>query len=639
MHIHKESLMNRLLLVLTLASASLAAGCSSGQETAGGGGTAAPTPMSLHGVVHGGQAPIVGSAVTLYAASQQALATATSVTTATTDSSGNFSLSFTCPSPTAQMYVSSVGGNPGGGANSAIHLMAILGQCQSLHRSVTVNELTTVAAAYTANPFIGPSGCSDCGGGTPDAVDNISGPAPGLPNAMGNAALLVNTITGLAASLLPAVADCGVASPPANCVLVRRLNSLGNALAACVNSSGPASAQCAELFNCAVPRSTYTSNACTLPAGATPPTDTMQAVLDIARNPAAVSLTGIYQTAAQNVVFSPKLIATPTDLTLSLNLTGRGFSSPIGVAIDASGNVWVTNYNGSSVTKLSPNGTALSGAGFSGSGFAVGSSPYGIAIDASGNAWVANYASSYLDVLDPSGNLILGSPISTDGISSPTGVAIAPSGNVWVANGLSAGTVSEFNSVGAASGTSGFAVGNAPIAVAIDAGGDVWVSNSSSNNVSQLNPSGGLVNTVTAGAINHPLGLAVDPSGNIWVANNLSASVTELTVGSDVVLSGTNFTGGGLNSPTGLAIDAAGNVWVANLGNNGLTELNSSGVALSPASGFVGSGPAGLEYPAIDPSGNIWVPNFSNNSVTVFFGAAAPTRTPLVEAIAHGFAP
>jgi len=64
-----------LLVVLALAGAVLAAGCSGGNPD--NAGSAGAGPMSLRGVVHGGQAPIVGAAVTLYAASQQASSEAT----------------------------------------------------------------------------------------------------------------------------------------------------------------------------------------------------------------------------------------------------------------------------------------------------------------------------------------------------------------------------------------------------------------------------------------------------------------------------------------------------------------------------------------------------------------------------------
>jgi len=59
----------------------------------------------------------------------------------------------------------------------------------------------------------------------------------------------------------------------------------------------------------------------------------------------------------------------------------------MGMAIDGAGNVWLANYNNSSVSEFSNAGTAITPSkGFT----AVGgiSQPYGIAIDSSGNVWV-----------------------------------------------------------------------------------------------------------------------------------------------------------------------------------------------------------------------------------------------------------
>ena len=86
----------------------------------------------------------------------------------------------------------------------------------------------------------------------------------------------------------------------------------------------------------------------------------------------------------------------PTDWTLALNFTGGGLYSPQGIAIDASGNVWVTDFYSSagvnsgngSVSELNVSGNPASGSPFTGGGLG---NPSSIAIDASGNVWVANY--------------------------------------------------------------------------------------------------------------------------------------------------------------------------------------------------------------------------------------------------------
>ena len=75
--------------------------------------------------------------------------------------------------------------------------------------------------------------------------------------------------------------------------------------------------------------------------------------------------------------------------------TGGGLNIPFGIAIDGTGNIWVTNsFAGQpgplgSVSEFSTNGAAISpSTGYTGGGM---NGPWGVAIDASGNVWVGNY--------------------------------------------------------------------------------------------------------------------------------------------------------------------------------------------------------------------------------------------------------
>ena len=117
-----------------------------------------------------------------------------------------------------------------------------------------------------------------------------------------------------------------------------------------------------------------------------------------------------------------------------------------GIAIDKSGNVWVTNWGAaaetagipgtapgeSNVTELSPSGSLIGT-------YVAGSSPGGIAIDSSGNVWVANKGNGTQGTGLTDGNVTkLSSSGTTIGTyiagSHPEGMAIDPGGNVWVVN-------------------------------------------------------------------------------------------------------------------------------------------------------------------------------------------------------------
>jgi streptogramin lyase len=585
----------------------------------------------LSGVVHGGQAPITGSTLTLFAAGVPASAAPTTLDTVTTDSSGNFSFKYTCPHASALIYVVASGGSAGGGSNPAIELMAALGPCNSLPSFIVVNELTTVAAVYALNGFStvngtggSLSGCVDCVAGSDGDMTQLHGNSITIGNAFDTAALLVEAANGEPAAFLPSVESCASGSPPINCSALGRLTALGNSLAACVNSAG-GSVQCTDLF-------TYTNSA-----------NTLQATLFTVRNPGLVNIAEIYSLSTRNPVFTPGLSAAPTDWTIALRFNGGGILNPTAIAMDASGNAWVANGN-SSVSKFSPTGTALSpDSGFTGGGL---SSPRGIAIDQKGHIWVVNSGNSSVTELSTTGSAL--SPdtgFTGGGLSSPYAIAIDQRGNVWAPN-FKSNSVSELSPTGAAlSPDTGFTGGglSEPTSIAIDGDNNVWVPNSGpiagpdANTVTELSasgaplsPSGGfpLSDAYTSSL---DLSIAIDAHGNVWLADGISENggVEELSAAGVNLSPYGGYTGGGTLEPKSVAIDGNGNVWVANSGDDSVSEFSASGSPLSPANGFTGAGlhqPQGL---AIDGAGDVWITNIWG--VTEIIGSAAPVVTPLVE--------
>jgi streptogramin lyase len=617
------------VLALMLAGLLLAA-CGSG----GSGGTAAPG-SALGGGVHGGQSPVSGSTITLYAAGSGS-ASATVLGSTMTNASGIWTLNgFTCPSPGTATYVIASGGNPGltnGTNNSALQMMAALGPCGSLPNFVNIDELTTAAAVYALNGFIGPGGA-----GLPSGVSNVHGNDPGLANAMGNAARLASAANGGDSPQLPSASACAASSPPVNCGGEELLNSLANSLAACVNSSGPASAQCVELFDCATPGATYSGGACTVPGASTQAADTLTAALEIARNAGQVPAMGVYDVATRDPVFSPALSAAPGNWLLGLNISGGGLDAPNGIAIDAGGDAWVASND--ALVEFSPAGMALSGSGgYTGGGL---NGAIGVAIDAGGKVWVVNGGGSgSLSEFSSAGMPVSASAFTGGGIDGPGYDAIDPSGNIWIENFFS--ILSEFSSSGTPVSATGY-TGNGldyPSGIAIDSSGNVWVTNTGDNggtaSLSEFDSAGAAVGAgpITGGGLDAPTAVAVDPNGNLWVANGGNASLSEFSSARAPLLSVSSNAGGICDLGT-LAIDAGGNVWVAS--GCTLAEFNSAGTALSP--GYTGGGFAGNAGIAIDASGDVWTTNNSSNSVTELIGAAVPTRTPLVSAINSGFTP
>ena len=150
--------------------------------------------------------------------------------------------------------------------------------------------------------------------------------------------------------------------------------------------------------------------------------------------------------------------------------------------------------------------------------YPVGSEPYGIAIDGSGNVWVTDQGSNSVTELGSTGAVLGSFTVST----GPTGIAIGGSGNVWITN-QGSDNVIELSSDGSVLGT--FTVSTGPTGIAIDGSGNVWVVGSTNNNVTEFSSSGVLKGTYAVGS--KPYGIAIDGSGNVWVANWGDNTVTE----------------------------------------------------------------------------------------------------------------
>ncbi|WP_142988461.1 hypothetical protein [Granulicella rosea] len=397
--------------------------------------------VTLQGAVHGGQQPVVGASILLYAANAAggygSSSTALLTSPVTTDATGGFAITglYTCPSASSLVYLVSVGGNPGvGGANANLAMMSALGPCGHLTAStfININELTTVASVYALSPFMK----------SYKAVGTSAGNPQGLANAFATVNNLVNIGTGTLSG--PTL--------PANAVLPSaELNTLADILAACINSAGGAAGDgstCGSLFR-------FTT-ASTIPA------DTIGAALNIARNPGSnvASLLALSSSAAP---YQPTL-ASATDFTVSIRYKTGGFSSPSASAVDAGGNLWVTNAGGNSVTVLNPAGSPAAGSPFTGGGLGA---PSAIAVDAGGNAWIASSGNSTLSVFTPAGS---GTQTSASGLGAPSAVAIDAQGIVWVTNAGNSTVTAVATSGTSVTSSNSYSAGgiNTPTAVAID---------------------------------------------------------------------------------------------------------------------------------------------------------------------------
>jgi hypothetical protein len=620
-----------LSLAFSLAFSVVLTGCSL-SPTASSMPSTPQSGVAIRGSVHGGQQPVQGTHIYLFAANNTGYGTASisllnAAATGNSDALGAYVLSnatggftitgdYACTSA-QQVYLYALGGDSGLGPNSASGFLATLGQCPATTNFlasiplIQVNEVSTIAAAYAMAGYATDATHISSSGSTLAQA--------GIANAFANAANLAGIGTGSALTTTPA----GNGTVPQ-----ATINTLANILASCINSTGPASSPCTTLF------SNTLSNGTT----GTPPTDTASAAINIAHNP-GIGTSALFPLQTATAPFQPVLSAAPNDFAIGIQFTGGGLSAPEAIAIDSAGNAWVANSaSNPSVTKFSPSGSFLSGAsGYTGGGL---TSPIGIAIDSSDSAWVANFSNTAGVVkISRSGAFLSGANGFTGGgLLAQNAIAIDGGDNGWATNPLQGSAVEFSNGGSVLSGTNGYPVSADPVDIAFDGANTVWVTNNESNGVF-LNSVTRLSNTgapltgspLTGGGLAGPTVVAIDSSNSAWILNREGGntnSVTRLS-NSGAPASGSPYTGGGLNDPISLAIDGSGNAWLTNFenGSNSVTELANNGSAISGSSGYTAGGALTKPFTlAIDGSGNVWVG--TSNGVTELIGAATPVVTP-----------
>ena len=316
--------------------------------------------------------------------------------------------------------------------------------------------------------------------------------------------------------------------------------------------------------------------------------------------------------------------------------TGSGalFLYPYAVAVDGSGNIYVADSGNHNIRKVTPGGSVstLAGtAGVAGSADGTGTAalfnlPQGIAVDGTGNVYVSDTNNSTIRRITPAGvvTTLAGAAGQTgggDGTGSsarfyyPFGIATDTAGNVYVAD-----------------------LDNSDIRK-VTPGGSVSTLAGSAGNSGTLDGQGG------AARFNHPSAVALDAAGNVYVIDTSSQTVREISAGGAVTtLAGTPGIGGNSDGagaaasffyPGGIAATATGILYIADTGNHLIRAMTSPGVVttLAGSCGQKGSsdgtgGQARFLYPygiASDGSGHLYVADSGNNTIRAVTTAGAVT--------------
>jgi sugar lactone lactonase YvrE len=247
--------------------------------------------------------------------------------------------------------------------------------------------------------------------------------------------------------------------------------------------------------------------------------------------------------------------------------------------------------------------------------------PYAIAFDAAGNEYIADNQNAAIRKITPSGVI---STIAGTGVSGY-------------------------------SGDGGPAVGaklNDPRGVAVNAAGDIFISDAANQRIRKVDHSTGNITTVvgdgfigsfgdgglgTGAEVNFPTGLAVDAGGNLYIADTGNNRVRVLAPGGTITAfagdgiagfggDGTLATSAQLHGPEGLALDASGNLAIADTLNNRVRRVDGTGTITTIA----GTGQFGLAGDlhlailamlakpygvAFDSTGNLYIADTFNERV------------------------
>jgi sugar lactone lactonase YvrE len=378
--------------------------------------------------------------------------------------------------------------------------------------------------------------------------------------------------------------------------------------------------------------------------------------------------------------------------------TAAFMAEPCGIAIDAAGNIFVADMYNCRVRKVSPAGTISTFAGngipsYSGDGgpaTAAGiMSPNSLAIDAAGNVYVSD-GDNRIRKIDGSGMITTvagdgtpayggdGGPATAANLNAPAGLAFDASGNLYIADMDNhcirkvspAGNISTIAGIGGLSGSSGdggpatTAGLNYPAGVAADAAMNIYIADRDNNRIRMVDPSGNISTVAgngmsggtgdggpaTSAMLSGPVNVCIR-SGNIYIADEsndrirkIDASYTISTVvglGSGYGGDGGLATGAQLSHPAAVAFNAAGDMYIADCDNSRIRKVNTAGI-ISTAIGTIylgDGGPAtaasvyGMNDICTDPSGNIYITDAGNSlirkidpsgTITTFAGSLSP---------------
>jgi sugar lactone lactonase YvrE len=293
-------------------------------------------------------------------------------------------------------------------------------------------------------------------------------------------------------------------------------------------------------------------------------------------------------------------LLTPIAGTLLKGYSGDGapavnasLSNPDALATDSKGNLYIVDLLNQRVRKIDPAGviSTLAGngrAGYSADGTAGQQAsinhPQGVAVDASGNVYFSDTRNHLVRKISAAGVLSTvagtgkrglsgdGGPAVNAALDGPAGLAVDPSGNIYIADCAnhtirkvtSGGVISTLAGTGRVgfAGDDGPAAGASlsyPLAVALDAAGNLYIADTANQRIRKINGQG-IITTIAGNgqagfsgdgglaivaALNRPQGIATDPAGNLYIADTANKRLRKVSLGGTIsTVAGSGLQGG-----------------------------------------------------------------------------------------------